>query len=145
MTVSPVIDRLVYLCDTIPAKLRQIPDADFMFRRAAGQKEILGHLIDSATNNHQRFVRAIVETAPAVAYDGDDRVNAQHYQEQDRALMLQFWESYNRLLAGIIGKIKEDDLIKTCRVKEDVLTLQFLIEDYLRHLEHHLKQLVGTL
>lgn len=149
MAVQHVVKRLLYLCDTIPAKIRLIPDAELITPRAAGKwskQQILGHLVDSATNNHHRFIRARLETVPVITYNGDFWVNAQHYQEMDRAQLLLFWEYYNRHLAVIISVIKEEDLQKTCNNGDPAPhTLQFLIEDYVRHLEHHLMQLIPTL
>jgi hypothetical protein len=148
MAVQHVAQQLLHLCDIIPDRIRSIPDADFTARRAPGKwskKEILGHLVDSASNNHQRFVRGRVENLPTIAYDGDAWVSAQQYQQQDRQLILQLWETYNRHLAAIIRVIPEDDLLKCCKYGDGtVLPLQFLIEDYLHHMEHHLKQIIGT-
>lgn len=146
MTISDVVKRLLYLCDTIPLKIRQITEEAFITPRAPGKwskQQILGHLVDSATNNHHRFVRARVEITPKIVYNSDEWVNAQHYQEMDRAQLLLFWECYNRHLAAIIPVITAAELLKKCDNGDTAPhTLQFLIEDYLRHLEHHLQQIV---
>ncbi|MBS0031336.1 DinB family protein [Chitinophaga sp. 22321] len=148
MAVQHVAQQLLHLCDIIPDSVRRIPDFDFTFKRAPGKwskKEILGHLVDSASNNHQRFVRGRVENVPTIAYDGDAWVSVQQYQEQDRELILQLWETYNRHIAAIVKVISDDDLLKCCKYGDGtVLPLQFLIEDYLHHMEHHLKQIVGA-
>ncbi|MGQ0827780.1 MAG: hypothetical protein ACT4ON_05245 [Bacteroidota bacterium] len=71
MTTEP-LNRLQHLCDTIPGLLSKIPENDFTNKPRPGKwskKEILGHLIDSATNNHQRFVRAQFENIPQISYD----------------------------------------------------------------------------
>jgi hypothetical protein len=46
---------------------------------------------------------------------------------------VQLWSSYNRHLAHVIAAIPEDA----------GSTLEFLVADYVRHLEHHLEQLLG--
>lgn len=146
MTTPDVVQRLLYLCDTIPLKIRQLTDEDFSTPRAPGKwskQQILGHLVDSATNNHHRFIRARMETIPKIVYNSDYWVNVQHYQEMDRAQLLLFWEYYNRHLAAIIPVIPTEELLKKCDNGDtEPHTLHFLIEDYLRHLEHHLKQMV---
>jgi DinB superfamily len=148
MAVQHVAQRLLNLCDIIPGHIRQIAEADFTVKPAPGKwskKEILGHLVDSAANNHQRFVRGRVENVPTIAYDGDAWVSAQQYQQQDRQLILLLWETYNRHLAAIITVTPEDDLLRCCKYGDGtVLPLQFLIEDYLHHMEHHLKQILGA-
>ena len=73
--IENIVDRLQYLCDAIPSLIKQIPEQEFSHKSAPGKwskKEILGHLIDSATNNHQRFVRAQFEDTPFIIYDQDN-------------------------------------------------------------------------
>ena len=74
--------QLTNLCDTIPAKLKLITEEEFgskPFATKWSKKELLGHLIDSAANNHQRFVRAQFEV-PVVYYNQDLWVNLQQFQ-----------------------------------------------------------------
>ncbi|MCW3464157.1 DinB family protein [Chitinophaga nivalis] len=147
MEIRQVADRLNDLCNTIPALIRQEDATAFAQRPAPSKwskKEILGHLIDSATNNHRRFVSAVIENEPVIAYDGDQWVAAQQYQQLDLEQLLQFWESYNRHLAAIIVHIPATALQRPCKVNAHTsLTIHFLITDYLVHLEHHLRQLVA--
>ncbi|HEY0054438.1 MAG TPA: DinB family protein [Pedobacter sp.] len=144
--IHQAIEKLNEFCTSVPNKLMQLSEEEFTFKRSPGKwsrKELLGHLIDSATNNHQRFVRAQFETA-VVFYDGDNWVNVQKYQEENSELLIKLWESYNRHLAYVIKQIPEDKLQRTATGKDGKhLTLAFFIEDYVNHLEHHLKQLLG--
>ena len=67
--ITESIKRLQYLCEEIPVLLSIIPEQDFTHKSAPekwSKKEILGHLIDSATNNHQRFIRAQFENVPSI-------------------------------------------------------------------------------
>lgn len=69
---SAPINRLEYLCNTIPELLIQIDEQIFSEKinpAKWSKKEILGHLIDSATNNHHRFVRVQFETNLKISYD----------------------------------------------------------------------------
>ncbi|MER3484349.1 MAG: DinB family protein [Meiothermus sp.] len=104
-------------------------------------KEILGHLIDSACNNHARFVRVSLEpnlTLPD--YVQDEWVRLQAYQERPWNEVLSLWKFYNLHLAHVIECLPEASLEHRFTVGTSTVTLKFLAEDYLAHLEHHLNQ-----
>lgn len=104
-------------------------------------KEILGHLIDSACNNHARFVRVGLEdnlTFPG--YVQDEWVRLQAYQERPWNQVLSLWKFYNLHLAHVIEHLPEASLEHHFTVGTLTVTLKFLAEDYVAHLEHHLKQ-----
>ncbi len=66
------IKRLQFLCEKIPPLLTELDEQTFSFKATSekwSKKEIIGHLIDSATNNHQRFVRGQFEETPKIIYD----------------------------------------------------------------------------
>lgn len=140
------VQRIQYLCDTIPSLLSQIPAEEFSLKPAPGKwskKEILGHLLDSAANNHQRFVRAQFEDVPFIVYDQDNWNGASRYGDMDGAHVISFWEAYNRHIAEIIKRIPEQALSRLCRTHEpEPVTLQWVIDDYVRHMEYHLRQIV---
>ena len=106
-------------------------------------QEILGHLIDSAANNHQRFVRAQnggVLVFPK--YEQDDWVSVQQYNERSWLELVELWRLYNRHLAHVIAGIAENKLSIECRIgPSEPVSLQYLVEDYLVHMKHHLKQI----
>lgn len=137
--------QLVTLCNIVPAKVKLIPELEFSLKPSVdtwSKKEILGHLIDSAVNNHQRFIRAQFET-PVIYYEQDLWVSIQNYQSESSELMISLWEVYNRHLAYVIEHIPNHNLSKTSIGKDGIShTLKFLIEDYLNHLEYHLKQII---
>ncbi|RDC66411.1 DinB family protein [Adhaeribacter pallidiroseus] len=147
MLPSPqsVANRINYLCDLLPDKFRLIPAEEFSFKPHPdkwSRKEILGHLLDSAANNHQRFVRGQLEDTPVIFYQQDNWVRVQAYQSANVALLISCWVSYNRHLAHVISQLTPENLKKQCRDKDGAaVTLAFLIEDYVQHLEHHLKQI----
>lgn len=140
-----VTKRLTYLCDTIPPLLTAIDEESFSTKISPGKwskKEIIGHLIDSATNNHQRFVRTQFENKPAIVYDQNKWNAFNFYQQISGQQIISFWTIYNRQLIELIRHIPKGNLQLECRVGEKLLTLDFLITDYVEHLEHHLKQVV---
>lgn len=143
---NAAIQRLQYLCQHIPARLRAIASADFEHSPAPGKwskKEILGHLIDSATNNHQRFVRVQFEDRPHIRYDQNNWNTCSHYKTMDAHHLIEFWRLYNLHLAILIQQIPAAALSRECAVGDQVYPLSFIIDDYVVHMEHHLKQILG--
>jgi hypothetical protein len=108
------------------------------------KKEILGHLIDSAANNHQRFVRASYNAAATFPeYNQNDWVRIQRYQESEWSTLVALWSAYNRHLSDVIERIPEGALFAPCNIgREQPVPLEFVIRDYLRHMRHHIGQLL---
>lgn len=106
-------------------------------------REILGHLVDSACNNHRRFV--IGRGAPPIVfqdYDGDQWVERQRYAERRFGDIVSLWTAYNRHLVYVIAGTPPDALSQSGDGPEGgIVTLGFLMEDYVRHLRHHLDQI----
>lgn len=145
MSIRHSIHQLGLLCDTIPAKLRCLSSEDFNEKVGSiwTKKQVLGHLIDSAVNNHQRFIRTQFEERPQIAYDQDKWNALNHYEAIDEQLLIQLWETYNRFLCEVLEKIPSENLMKICIVKGKKYSLQFIVDDYLAHMEYHLHQLVA--
>ncbi len=109
------------------------------------RKQILGHLIDSASNNHQRFVRAMLQPSLEFpGYDQNGNVRVQAVQEADWDLLVSLWAAYNCFLAHVLAQVPETKLQTPCRIGEGkTVTLDFLARDYVRHMVHHLEQILG--
>lgn len=140
--MQKTLTRLQYLIDTAPALLAEIDDAAFSVKPKSNKwskKEILGHLIDSATNNHHRFVRTQFEDNPVILYDQDAWCTFNHYNDIKGSQIISLWIAYNSQLLELAKRIPEKDLLK----KANGLTLEFLIKDYVSHLEHHLRQIIN--
>lgn len=145
MTSIP-IERLNYLCTHIPNLLAAIDEATFNEKTSPAKwskKEIVGYLIDSATNNHQRFIRAQFEDRPSITYDQNNWNKYNFYHEIDKQQIIDFWAVYNKQLLELIKRIPKESLKRECQVGNQYLTLDFLVNDYVVHLEHHLKQIVS--
>jgi hypothetical protein len=144
--IEQSMPRLQYLCNIIPPLLTKLSEDEFSCKIAPekwSKKEILGHLIDSATNNHQRFVRVQFEDVPTITYNQNLWNHYSYYNKMNSAQLIKFWELYNYRLAELIACIPEHLLQRECNIGKDAnVTLEWLIDDYVRHLEHHLKQLV---
>jgi hypothetical protein len=104
-------------------------------------KEILGHLLDSAANNLQRFVRLQLEdNLPLPQYRQDEWVAVQHYQSYDWMMLVHVWETYNRHLLHVLSALDKSKLANTGHFPDyGPQSLQFIIDDYVDHMEHHLK------
>jgi hypothetical protein len=134
--------RLKQTIDTELPRLQSIREGD-AGTKPAGKwscKEELGHLIDSASNNHLRFVRATLEPEyQGPSYDQKGSVAIHGYQDLDWSELVEFWRRYNILLVGLVARIPEQKLSTPCRVGNDQpVTLEFLIADYVSHMQHHL-------
>ncbi|QMV18172.1 DinB family protein [Granulicella sp. 5B5] len=107
------------------------------------RKQLVGHLIDSASNNHQRFVRASLQPQLNFpGYDQNGNVRVQHFQHASWSMLVSLWHSYNQFLAHVIAHLPESKLQTACRIGvENPVTLEFLATDYVTHLSHHLAQM----
>jgi hypothetical protein len=132
----------------IAPRLRAISETTAAGRPAPGKwskKEILGHLIDSAANNHQRFVRMqLTQRIELPGYAQDDWVRLQHYQDEPWSDVVMMWEAYNRHLAGVIRHVDPAALSNIWKTPSgSEITLEFIMGDYLEHLQHHIDQILS--
>jgi DinB superfamily len=109
------------------------------------KKQELGHLIDSAVNNRVRFMKAALEgsyTGPG--YDQDGWVELGGYGEMPWTGLIDLWKLSNEALAGPISRIPKERLSAPCQVgKDPQVTLEFLIGDYILHMQHHLDHILS--
>ncbi len=103
-------------------------------------REIIGHLIDSASNNHQRFVRLqFGDLLDFPVYDPEEWVRTQNYNNIDWDVLVALWYNYNCVLIRIIENIDEIKLRNVWVKGEDTISLEQLINDYYKHLELHME------
>jgi len=134
------------LDQALPA-LRALSEEDASRDRGPGKwnrKEILGHLIDSAVNNHQRFVRAQrVERFVWPGYEQDAWVASQAYGGRTWTELLTLWEALNRHLVHVMAHVPAARLGTECLIGNDPpAPLEWWMTDYTRHLNHHLGQIL---
>jgi DinB superfamily len=136
-TVNEAYDELAKISDAESGE----PLSDGKWSR----KELIGHLIDSASNNHQRFVRAqLAESHSFPGYEQQSWVARQGYKNESWEDLALLWKSYNRHLLHVLSCMPEDKLSVSCTVGNgDPVTLGFIVEDYVKHLKHHLDQILG--
>ncbi|MDR6805684.1 putative FMN-binding regulatory protein PaiB [Dyadobacter sp. BE34] len=146
MNINAAIDRLNWLCDHIPALIQAIPAGEFESKPAPekwSKKEILGHLIDSAANNHQRFIRIQSEDEPVIFYNQNDWVGLSRYNLMETEQVIATWKYYNLHLAAIAKVIPTQNLSRNGVGRDGQKhTLKWYFDDYVDHMEHHLRQIV---
>jgi len=107
------------------------------------RKQMIGHLIDSASNNHQRFVRASLQNELNFpGYDQNGNVRMQQFQSAAWEQLVDLWAAYNRFLAHVIANLPEGKLQTACRIGANKpVTLEHLAKDYVAHLSQQLNQM----
>ncbi|HUE22134.1 MAG TPA: DinB family protein [Bryobacteraceae bacterium] len=141
--VSAELARVVGAAEIL---LRQVSEAESGLPVLPGgwsRKQVLGHLIDSASNNHQRFVRAaLADTLEFPAYDTPASVRIQAVESAGWPMLLDLWVSYNRYLVHVIRHLPAAKLGVMCRIGPNApVSLRYLAEDYVVHLVQHLRQI----
>jgi hypothetical protein len=141
--LSEKLVRTVQSADAILRKVSESESGTPILKGGWSRKQVIGHLIDSASNNHQRFVRAALQgSLEFPRYDQDGFVRVQAVQSAPWPLLITLWANYNLYLAHVIAHLPADKLEALCRIGEnEPVTVSFLAEDYLSHLLHHLVQI----
>ena len=124
--------------------LKKIP-ADLLLSKPLTGKwsklEIIGHLVDSAQNNIRRFVVAQYENNPSITYNQDEWVKLAAYQQQPPVPLIELWALLNLHLCHILLAMTDEAANRLCTTGAPH-TLEWLAEDYVRHLKHHLHQVL---
>jgi hypothetical protein len=107
-------------------------------------KEIVGHLIDSASNNHQRFVRLQIDKKITLTgYDAEEWVRLSNIQNLDYRFVVGFWKMYNKYLINLIKTINPISMKNVWKIKGgEEYNLGFLIEDYFIHMQSHFQMFI---
>ena len=148
---------LLKIVDQVAPLLLTFTDAQADVPRAPGKwsaKELIGHLVDSAANNHQRLVRGQFSDELGIEdYEQDDWVRVQAYSEVPWSEVIALWHAYNRHLGHVIAHMSPAARMRVWPrshwwrvVPADAeCSLDFLIDRYMLHLRHHLGQVYEAL
>ena len=144
--------------DTASPQLLKLSEAEAERPRAEehwSSKQILGHLIDSAANNHARFVLGqLKDDLLFPGYDQDGWVKTNHYQEAGWPQLVDLWRSYNLHLVHLMAHADKNKMSTPCTLhtlqeiafkavpQSEAVTLEYLMQDYVAHLKHHLNQIL---
>jgi DinB superfamily len=113
------------------------------------KKQELGHLIDSALNNHQRFIRAQIPShlengvLRISGYQQNDWVQVGEYQSRVWGELVRLWKSLNQQVLHVMKNVAPEALQTPCSIGGgEPITLEFVMVDYVGHLKHHLSHLL---
>ncbi|MCM3874065.1 MAG: DinB family protein [Pyrinomonadaceae bacterium] len=146
--------------ETAEKRLLSISEQESQIPRAEGKwspKEIIGHLIDSATNNHQRFVRAQFDDQLSFSgYEQEEWVRVQGYNQESWRQLVQLWKHYNLHLVHVMSMVPEqtrtkprsthnlDQIAWKTIAKNETVTLDYFMRDYVAHMKNHLGQITDA-
>ncbi|MFK7821691.1 MAG: DinB family protein [Planctomycetaceae bacterium] len=145
-TQSEIAAEIRALVSQFEPMMRELKDEDIRERprpKKWARKEVLGHLVDSACNNQQKFVRMMQQ--PHLDFPGyaqDDWVDLQKWASADWNTMVTLWAAYNQHIAYIIENVEPQCLANTITIEgAGPFTLEFIMPDYVEHMKHHLRQI----
>ena len=149
MDFPDIAEELSHIVQEAEPLLHRVRNVEATFRPAPqkwSKKEILAHLIDSASNNHQRFVRAASQgKLDFPGYEQDRFIAVQNPNVASWELLAELWSAYNRYLAYIISQLPASSAEISCSISGRApVTLLWLAGDYVEHLKHHLNQVLGN-
>jgi DinB superfamily len=124
--------------------LKSVPEEKFSLKPSPSKwskKEVIGHLIDSAQSNIRRFVMAQYEESPTIVYNQDKWVAIAGYQQWDTNNLIDLWYLLNRQISGILRNTSPEMAQRKCMTGE-LHTIAWLAQDYIKHLKHHLHQVL---
>lgn len=149
--IQVVIERLEHQLNEIPVKFHQLNQTDLHHRPAPGKwskQEILGHLIDSAINNLKRFteIQFLPQPYSIISYQQNELVEVNKYQALELEHLLLLWQLLNRQIIFVVRNIPKEKLgflVDPQYESKEIKTLQWVIADYVAHMEHHARQIFG--
>jgi hypothetical protein len=143
--MNNTVNELLEITERCTPMLQQISEAEFAAKPLPdkwSKKELMGHLIDSAQNNIRRFVVAQYEDQPYIVYAQDYWVSAANYQQYETKDLIELWALLSKHMYMVLKNIPtgmEENLCKSASVH----SIKWLAEDYLKHLKHHLHQVLN--
>jgi hypothetical protein len=125
--------------------IRAMPETEMSYKPLPGKwskKEILGHLIDSAQNNLHRFIVAQYEDTPHIVYNQDQWVTITNYQQYPLSNIAELWYLLNKHIAFILKNTSAENAQRKVKT-EGLNTIEWLAKDYIKHMIHHLHQVLS--
>ena len=142
--MQKIASLLETLIDQHTPALHAIPPGKMEYKPSPAKwskKEIIGHMVDSAQNNIRRFVVAQYEDTPQVLYNQDQWVAISNYQHYKTADLITLWQLLNKHIAVILKNTPPEMAQRICQT-QGLHTIEWLAEDYVKHLKYHLHQVL---
>lgn len=149
VTMEDIVNELTAIVNEFAEKMGRIAENELTEKPLPNKwskKEVIGHLIDSAQNNLRRFIVGQYETMPPkIVYDQNYWVKANDYQNMSGEEVIKLWRLVNMQIANVLKGMNKEGYDKTCDTSKELPqlhTLAWLADDYLKHLKHHLNQVI---
>lgn len=142
--MNATLQELQKIVTAYTAKFEALPEKDFASKPLPtkwSKKEVLGHLIDSAQNNLRRFIAAQYENVPHIVYDQNFWVIANSYQQHSISDVISLWRLVNQQILQVLTTMPAENYARECKTT-GVHTLEWLASDYVKHLKHHINQII---
>jgi hypothetical protein len=147
--MQTTVNELRSILQEYERKIASIPEHEFSAKPLPhkwSKKEVLGHLIDSAQNNLRRFITGQYESAPPkITYDQDFWVRANNYQSAEKDDVIRLWKLINERIGAVLLAMPTDHYSYSCNTGKETVQLRSLVwlaEDYVKHMKHHLNQII---
>ena len=146
ISMKNVVSELRHIVEDYTKKMEAISDAEFSAKPLPhkwSKKEVLGHLIDSAQNNLRRFICGQYESEPPfIVYQQDFWVAANQYQQMPKADVIALWRLINLQVCAVLESMPPKNYSKEINTGK-THSLEWLAEDYVKHLKHHINQIIS--
>ena len=148
--MEAVAKELEGIVNSFATKFLSIPDSEFQVKPNPAKwskQEVVGHLIDSAQNNLRRFIVAQYETESKIIYEQEFWVRASGYQNQKKENVIELWRLLNLQICSVLKSIPRENYSRTSdtrRESKQLRTIEWLAPDYVKHLKHHINQVVPS-
>ncbi len=144
--MQQTVEQLEAIVNEYSVKFLNLSEEELCFRPALdkwSKKEIIGHLIDSAQTNIRRFIVAQYQINPDIVYEQNYWVAAQNYQHYNAGDLINLWQLLNKHIVMVLLQMPEEKYQLKCKAGgTELVTLEFIANDYIAHHLHHLKQIV---
>ncbi len=147
--MKKTIEELDEIIQAYSKKISTIPESDFSAKPLPNKwskKEVLGHLIDSAQSNLRRFICGQYESSPPkIVYDQDRWVASNNYTQMDSKEIITFWHLLNKRIIAVLIQMPSTNYSLNCDTGKNEATLhslEWLADDYVKHMKHHLNQII---
>lgn len=148
--MEQIVIKLNKIIKDFTQKLEQISEQELALKPMPhkwSKKEVIGHLVDSGQNNLRRFITGQYESQPSkIVYDQNFWVTANNYQEIKGQDIIYMWKLVNQQIANVLLNMSPDKYEKTCNTSKEgteLKSLEWLAQDYVKHLKHHLNQVIA--